>query len=76
MTTTLLQEITIHITEQLAVEQETIPHSRTTMALAIRYRQDLVADNITQIAVAIKFMYLNAAVLMNGKIDTFVAIRE
>jgi hypothetical protein len=58
MTTTLLLGITIHTTEQLAVGQETIPHSRITMALDIRYIPVLVVDSITQTVVATRYMYL------------------
>lgn len=57
MTTTLLLGITTHTTAQQAVEQETIPHSRTTMVSAIRYRPVPVVDNITQIVVGIRCMY-------------------
>ena len=76
MTTTLLIEITIHTTAQLAVVQETIPHSRTIMAPVIRYRLVPVVDNITQTVVAIRCMYRNVAILTDGKINTFVAIRN
>ena len=76
MTTTLLLGITTHTTAQQAVEQETIPHSRTTMVPAIRYRQVLVVDNITQTVMAIRCMYRNVAILTDGKINIFVAIRK
>jgi hypothetical protein len=46
------------------------------MVLEELFIQVLVVDNITLIVVTIRFMYLNAAVLMGGKIYTFVAIRE
>lgn len=57
MTTTQLLGITTHTTVQQAVEQETIPHSRTIMAPVIRYILVLVAGNITPIVAAIRFMY-------------------
>lgn len=47
----------IHTTAQLAVVQETIPHSRTIMAPVIRYRPVPVVDNITQIVAEIRCMY-------------------
>ena len=56
--------------EQLAVEQETIPHGRTTMALVILYRPVLVVDNITPIVVAIRCMYQrDKYIISNNKSD-------
>ena len=56
MTTSLLQETITLIQAQQVAGQEIILTNHIIMALAERYRLDLVVGNIIRIVVAIKYM--------------------